>query len=140
MTKIIKNITEGEALQAQSTNYVPDLEHPLELWCTSDIAQRLVQLESNPPYALLDVDRARKLTMINATAVPRTEDPGKHQNLGYKGQSLHSSKSMTLPIDTVRDYVSDMTPVDFQLPFKTMKAPGNSHCKETEYQHTKLGL
>ena len=110
------------------------------MWHISNVTQSLVQLESDPPYDLLGVDKDEKLTMINAPTASRTEDPGKHQNLGYKGQSLHSSKSMTLPIDTVRDYVSDMTPVDFQLPFKTMKAPGNSHCKETEYQHTKLGL
>ena len=46
---------------------------------------------------------------------------------------------MTCPIDTLRDYMSDMMPVDFQLPFKTIKAQGNSRHKEIEYQHIKLG-
>ena len=50
---IIKNIAAEEMWQAQPVNHEQDLEHPLQLWCTSDVTQRLAQLESNPPYALL---------------------------------------------------------------------------------------
>ena len=139
MTDTIKNIEAGNTWQTQTTNYVPALEHPLKMWYTSDITQCLAQLESNPPYALLDIDRARKLTMINAPTAPQIEDPGNHQILGYQGQQLQSGKTMTWPIDTPRHCMSDMMSVDFKFPFKTINAPGNSRHKETNNQHAELG-
>ena len=109
------------------------------MWHISNVTQSLVQLESDPPYDLLGVDKDEKLTMINAPTASRTEDPGKHQIICYQVQSLHSNRAMALIIDTLRDCMVGMMLVDFQPPFKTIKALGNSRHKETDTQHSKLG-
>ena len=118
---------------------MPDIEHPLQKWFLSNLAQREAMLESNLPFTLLGVDKSGNVMSLSTPTVQLTASLEQRQVLGYLGHDLLSEEALAWPLDTIQDCMSDTKQPNLPSPLTTFKARCNSRCKETSYLCTELG-